>query len=468
MPNESGSDAAGRGLALPVAGAHLAVLWSFAFAKPLFDVLADSPEFFIARGNTPGDIVLFAIALTLVPPALLLLVELALARLPVAQRAVHLLFVGGISAAIAIQVAKDVLSTSVLVVGVAAVLGAAFAFAYDRGVVVRSALTVLTPLPLVFVLLFLFSSPVSDVVFPKEARASATHAEGKPTTPILLVVFDEFSGDSLMDDRGLVDRTRYPNFARLAKDATWYRNATTVADFTTEAVPAIFTGKRPKKGQLPTAADHPDNLFSSLRDAYSFNVEEPVTHLCPEDLCSEGGGESDTRRLWELTSDLSVVTLHRLAPKSLERHLPAVDQTFGGFARGAAADATRGVLNERGESFDRFLGRLGRRSRKPTLDVLHLELPHIPWQYLPSGQRYTNAFVGTPGLPTNIWTTDVRLVRLAQRRYLLQVGYADRLLGRLLRRARTSALYDRALVIVTADHGVAFRPNTHRRAISMY
>ena len=47
---------------------HIAVLWTFAFAKPLFDVLADSPDFFIARGNTGADIVLFAVGVTLVPP----------------------------------------------------------------------------------------------------------------------------------------------------------------------------------------------------------------------------------------------------------------------------------------------------------------------------------------------------------------------------------------------------------------
>jgi hypothetical protein len=465
--NASGEDTAEPRLSLPAAGAHLAVLWSFAIAKPLFDVLADSPEFFVARENTPGDIVVFALAVTLVPPALLLLVEFALVRLPAVRRGVHLVFVGALTAAIAIQVAKDALSAdSVFVSAASAVLGAAFAFLYERRSLVRSALGLLTPLPIVFVLVFLLASPVSDIVFPKQARASAARAEGPPTTPILLVVFDEFSGESLMNARRQVDGTRYPNFARLARDATWYRNATTVADFTAEAVPAILTGRRPKKGQLPTVADHPDNLFSSLSERYSVNAEEPVTHLCPEDLCPEEGREPATRRLWELASDLSIVTLHRLAPKRLERHLPAVDVTFGGFGDGTAqADAGDGALDDRAQSFDRFLGRVGRRSRKPTLDFLHTEFPHLPWQYFPSGQRYTSSLGGTPGLPTNIWTTDVRLVRQAQRRYLLQVGYADRLLGRLLRRARSTGLYDRALIIVTADHGVAFRPATHRRAI---
>src|SRR5215212_5299088 len=68
--------------ALLLAWVHLAVLWAFAFAKPLFDVVADSPEFFVARGNTRGDILIFAIATVLVPPTLLVLVEALLVRLP--------------------------------------------------------------------------------------------------------------------------------------------------------------------------------------------------------------------------------------------------------------------------------------------------------------------------------------------------------------------------------------------------
>src|SRR3954462_2236822 len=97
--NEAGEDAARSRVALPAAGAHLAVLWSFAFAKPLFDVLADSPDFFVARGNTGGDIVIFAIAMIVIPPTLLVLVEAALYRLPAVRSVVHLVFVGVLFAA---------------------------------------------------------------------------------------------------------------------------------------------------------------------------------------------------------------------------------------------------------------------------------------------------------------------------------------------------------------------------------
>ena len=84
---------------LALAWAHLAVMWSFAFAKPLLDVLADSPDFFVARGNTAGDIVLLACVLVLVPPSLFVLAEALLARLPRAREALHLGLVGLLAAA---------------------------------------------------------------------------------------------------------------------------------------------------------------------------------------------------------------------------------------------------------------------------------------------------------------------------------------------------------------------------------
>ncbi|MDA1015942.1 MAG: hypothetical protein O3A00_15980 [Planctomycetota bacterium] len=67
-----------------------------------------------------------------------------------------------------------------------------------------------------------------------------------------MVVFDEASGLSLMDENREIDATLFPNFSALAKQATWYRNATTVHQFTANAVPAILTGTYPREIKLPT------------------------------------------------------------------------------------------------------------------------------------------------------------------------------------------------------------------------
>ena len=47
--------------------------------------------------------------------------------------------------------------------------------------------------------------------------------------------------------------------------------------------------------------------------------------------------------------------------------------------------------------------------------------------------------------------------------YMLQTAYVDRLLGRMLNRLRQVGLYDRAAIVVAADHGIAFAPGQDPR-----
>jgi hypothetical protein len=90
-------------------------------------------------------------------------------------------------------------------------------------------------------------------------------------------------------------------------------------------------------------------------------------------------------------------------------------------------------------------------------------LPHVPWAYLPSGRAYPNGDY-LPGLSDDYrWTGSEGARFSAYQRMLLQTRYVDRLLGRLLRRLRRTGLFDRAVVVIVADHGAAMRPNDFRR-----
>jgi hypothetical protein len=92
-------------------------------------------------------------------------------------------------------------------------------------------------------------------------------------------------------------------------------------------------------------------------------------------------------------------------------------------------------------------------------------LPHSPWTYLPSGQRYD--VPGAPGWgPDEVWSDNQAAVDQYWQRHLLQLGYADRVLGRLLAQLHATGLYDRAALVVTADHGVSFRAGQKRRPLS--
>jgi Sulfatase len=86
---------------------------------------------------------------------------------------------------------------------------------------------------------------------------------------------------------------------------------------------------------------------------------------------------------------------------------------------------------------------------------------------LPSGRSYYFSEL-TEGLlyPGGFWTDNTALVDQGYQRHLLQVGYADSLVGRLLRQLERKGLYDRALVVVVADHGASFRAGVSRRSVS--
>ena len=140
---------------------HIFVLTAFAFAQPLYDLFARTPEFFVARGSTRAEVFVFAAALLLVPPAVLLAVE-AIATL-VSRRAgeiVHLVFVGGLVALVAMQVFKRGGLGTLGVFVLAAAAGAAGVAVYASTRPVRLFLTILAPAPLLFFVIFLLRSPV--------------------------------------------------------------------------------------------------------------------------------------------------------------------------------------------------------------------------------------------------------------------------------------------------------------------
>jgi sulfatase-like protein len=439
----------------------------------MFDVLEDTPEFFVARGNTGADIVLLALVLTLVPPTAMVACEAALAALPRARRLLHLTFVGALVAALALQIVGDWFGGAwVVAVVVSLAVGAAAAVGYDRLEAIPTTLTVLSPAPAVFLVMFLALSPVSKLLG-DEGDAGARAAGDLRSAPVVMVVFDEFASVSLMRPDGEIDAERFPAFARLAREATWYRNATTVADQTTQAVPAMLTGRRGDADRLPILADHPNNLFTALGDRYRFQVHEPVTDLCPAALCGDETSESAGARREALLDDLFVVQQHLLLPESLHDRLPAVDRSFRDFgdegddaAPGPDGDidamAKAGLRNRIGQ-FERFERGVASQADGKTISFAHFSLPHAPWEYLPSGQSYPVSGPDIPALTGDDWGGEDWLVTQAEQRYLLQLGLVDRQVSRLVRALRERGLYDRAMIVVTADHGVSFQPNGRRR-----
>lgn len=453
-------------------GAQLLAASGFALSQPLFDLLGKNAEFFAAHGSTPGDILLFALAVTFVPALVLLVVELVVAAVSSsAAYVLHLSFVGFLGAVFGVQVLKrlGLDGTSALIVG-SVMIGVATALLVWRLPPARSFLTILAAAPIVFLAVFLLDSPVERLVFPNaQARAAAAYV--RQPTPVVFLLFDEFPTISLEDERGEIDAGRFPNFARLARSALWFRNMTTVSSTTTVAVPALLTGQLPKKGSLPVYQDHPNNLFTLLGRRYRLNVVETQTALCPSRLCKRKKPPAG-ERLSSLYSDSRTVYLHLIAPPSLEERLPAIDESWSDFGADTGAQLEDRVsapkINvktfyiSRLHDFNRWLGKLRAPGRVPSLDYLHVLFPHGPWLYFPDGRVRAVAVPRAPGRTEERWWNE-SLAEQAWQRHLLQVGFADKLLGRFLARLHRTGLWERALVIVLADHGESFRGGDTRR-----
>jgi hypothetical protein len=463
---------------VPLSFLHLAVLSAFALAQPLFNLLSDNPEFFAARGSTAMDIIAFAALLVVLPPAVLVAIELLVGLAgPTARLGAHLVLLALLAGVVFVQALKDAIGASdVVLIALALALGAAAAALYARAEPVRSFLTVLSPAPLVFLALFLFISPVSKITLSGEASAKSIH--GIEPIPVVMVVFDELPGTSLLDADGEVDPVRYPGFAQLAKDGTWFPNAHTIYDATAKAVPAIMDGHYPEKGVLPTSSEHPDSIFALLGRSHTMNVSEEATTVCPRDLCDDARlDEPFLDRLGSMSEDVGLVYAHVVAPPGIEEGLDSVSETWGDFGgegggediadEVAASDeeptakegkkATLASLKaDRDAKFDAWIAGI-RNRRRPSLNFKHALLPHVPWKYLPSGQLYNTA-AGDPiaGLSRHSYPDETQVQQL-QLRHLLQLGFTDRKIRQLIAHLKEIGIYDEALVVVTADHGVAFR-----------
>jgi len=208
-----------------------------------------------------------------------------------------------------------------LLVLLAGAAGAGLAALYVSASAARLTLTVLAPAPLLFLAVFLFHSDVSRLTL--GATGSALAAGERPRTPVVLVAFDELPLNSLLDAHGRIDPVRFPNFARLERGSTWFANASTVAEGTTHAVPAILTGSFPRAGELPVYADHRQNLFTLLGGATQLHVADEETHLCPPKLCPGLEGSFGSR-IESLAEDSGVVYLRELLPNDLTSGIPSI------------------------------------------------------------------------------------------------------------------------------------------------
>lgn len=452
---------------------HLYALCSFAFAQPIYDLLARYPEFLVTHQAGLLDVTLLIVFLTLLLP-LPFAGLVAVAQRHVTGRWIYgAVFTGMITLIFlpALKLSSDWSSqTIVLSAFVLAVTGTIF---YLKSSTVRFFMTLLSPAIVIFPVMFLLSPGILNSVSTGTEETIET-VTIKGTAPVVLVVLDELPLISLLDREQQIDQVRYPSFANLASRSIWFRNATTSAESTLQALPALLTGKYPEPSKLATQSDYPNNIFTALGGSYKINAYESHTLMCPEFLCGSNR-QTFARRFPLLLRDLVIVYFHLVLPESITEEFPPINQGWKDFV------IKTKLQNEQSSPLDRIRNRASRASadkpgqflafiesiqpsERPSFNFIHLLLPHVPWDYYPSGSRY-NSPTQIPGQVPNSekWVNDDWPVVQAYQRHLLQLGLVDKLLGQLITHLESTNMYDSSMIIVLADHGARFWPGESRR-----
>jgi arylsulfatase len=277
---------------------------------------------------------------------------------------------------------------------------------------------------------------VIHVVFIVSICSGCSNETRQPS--VILVCIDTLRADAL----GVYDEGREtsPHLDAVAREAVVFDNAYSVASWTKPAVPSLLTGFYPSEhGVFETARTHVDRL--------------------PESVVT----------LAESLQDVGYRTAAFVENVHLQRRHSGLDQGFGTYEEEAGAAP---------KIIARFFDWLDTSSGEPFFAYLHLLDPH--WPYTPRaldapevlsaalreraihwdlrGPRWWLVRDAARGGRLSLDPPDVEALRAL---YDMEVGEIDAALGRMIELLVARGILDRAVFVVTADHGEGFYE--HRR-----
>jgi hypothetical protein len=445
-----------------------------AVTQPLLDLLGSNPTFFVAGNYSAGQISMFAVVVAVAPSVVLFAVtapfSLIGARWAELSHGVAVAVLAGLfGLALTRTLGLDAL---LLACVIALALGITAAIAEQRVGWVRRFLLYLAPGNVIFLVLFLLASPSAELLGGASSADVDDVQMPQLKGPVVVVVLDEFPVTSLIDSQGRIIEERYPNFAALAEQATWFRNAASESKSTYVSVPSILSGVRGDEDDLPSYRDYPNNYFSLLGVDYPINRYEPVSDLCPPDICAP----PPRQPLRQAVEDAMVVYGHRVLPASWRNGLPAIDRSWGNFGDDVSDDAPPSSSDDPAEDPMAKLeempagdqGRIGQAQAlrrqvqligpDPSVNFMHFLLPHHPYVLNPWSTANTAQWIpqdtpAEPGDPGYEWA-----YRELYALQALQIGAVDQMIGELVDHLRTTGVWEDALLVVTSDHGIDISP----------
>jgi len=433
-----------------------------AIAQPVLDLYGKNPTVFSAAKMSTFETWLFIGVVVLVPALLATVLDWGTRWFgPKVNESMRLCLVAGFSLLIGMAVARWLnLDGNVGSI----VLGVLFAVVlprlYDTKKVIRewsrwlSILSVAVLANAVLQLqpvLFASNGPTSDAVVTNK------------DVSVFQVIFDEFPLFALLDENGRINAERFPSFAAIANESTWFRNAIAESNFTHQAVPALMASAIPQQSGGPFLSQYPENIFTLFAGKTAVGAIEPVTSLCPHTVCPQtsvnAASTFSLSRIKSFFRDASYVYAHRVMPPIVRSHVPSIEGTWGGF--GAVAGKFReqfdigalAQINSLKKGVEAFINDPSQR-----VQVTHVLLPHAPWRITPD--------LRIAPLSQSISTSNPESedgVRDTYQTFLYQLAAADKAIGEAVADLKQAGRWDSTLFIVSADHGISFLPTMPQR-----
>ncbi len=103
---------------------------------------------------------------------------------------------------------------------------------------------------------------------------------------------------------------------------------------------------------------------------------------------------------------------------------------------------------------------------RPPASIFHLVFPHQPWLFRGDGtQRRAEVDASYLGYENGRVLDEPFALSVGRSHHLQQTRYADGLVGSFLARLDELGIYEGATIVIVADHGISFMPETPQRSI---
>lgn len=302
-----------------------------------------------------------------------------------------------------------------------------------------------------------------------------TFADNPDRPSILWVISDELQSPLAVDADGRV-RDILPNLQSLQEQATTYTHAYATANYTDYAVPSQLSGISDIAG---AGVDRMKDIRAGigivpgLASKYSVVMESPIYRFdCESDECATIGAASDSNpieRYWNFAKDTAAIAGRTALAPPFSNAFPSLDGKWRDFWDGGDEFGDDAEGNSVGKVISGIEKERAANPETPVFALWHTIRTHGPWTVDRDGQPIFPARIPIVegahmlGADKNTTYSTDELASLGRRLYADSAVDFDRQLGELIDVLKATGQYDNTMIVVTADHGVAFTRERDRR-----